>query len=108
MPACLYLWFMQNSYEVIVNEQPPQFAINTDGGKGYLVYQYHRGDLVLMHTYVPEQLRGKGIAGALAKYALEYARKNKIKVVVYCPYVTAYLERHPEYLDVVKSYGQSS
>jgi len=93
---------MESAYKVIINEHPSQFEIIEGGEKGYLVYRCHNNDLVLMHTFVPESLRGKGIAAQLAKFALEFANEKNIKVVVYCPYVAAYLKKHPEYNYLVK------
>ena len=55
-----------------------------------------------MDTLVPEQYEGKGIAGALAKFALEYARSKNLKLIVYCPYVKMYMKRHPEYNDLLE------
>jgi hypothetical protein len=57
--------------------------------------------LALLETEVPESLRGTGIAGMLAKTALDYARENHLKVDVICPFVSGYLETHPEYSDLV-------
>jgi len=57
--------------------------------------------LQLIHTEVPEALRGKGMASALAQSALEWAREHQVKVDVICPYVAAYLKKHPEYSDLV-------
>jgi predicted GNAT family acetyltransferase len=93
---------MESTSPVIINEHPQQFEIIVDGEKGYLVYRYHNNDLVLMHTFVPESLRGKGIAARLAKFALEFAKQKNIKVVVYCPFVAAYLKKHPEYNYLVR------
>ena len=52
-----------------------------------------------MHTNVPDPLVGKGIASALAASAFEYAKKINRKVMVYCPFVAAYLKKHPELKD---------
>jgi len=38
-----------------------------------------------VHTFVPEFARGKGIAAALAKFALDYVKDQKLKLMVYCP-----------------------
>jgi predicted GNAT family acetyltransferase len=49
---------------------------------------------VLAHTEVPESLRGKGVGGALAKAGLAFARAQGLPVVVRCPFVRAYLQKH--------------
>jgi uncharacterized protein len=50
---------------------------------------------------VPETLRGRGIAGTLAKTGLEYARDHQLKVDVVCPLVANYLSKHPEFQPLV-------
>jgi predicted GNAT family acetyltransferase len=59
------------------------------------------GWITLLHTEVPAALRGRGIAGTLAKTGLEYARDNNLKVDVMCPLVANYLSKHPEFQDLV-------
>jgi hypothetical protein len=54
-----------------------------------------------LHTEVPEALRGRGIAGELAKTGLEYARDNQLKVDVVCPLVANYISKHPEFQPLV-------
>lgn len=68
-----------------------------------LVYSRHGNEIVLVHTGVPRELEGRGIAGRLAQFALEDARAKRLRVVARCPYVVTYLERHPEYADIVDS-----
>jgi predicted GNAT family acetyltransferase len=72
-----------------------------DGEYGILEYRWLKGSMVLMHTLVPPSGRGKGIGSALAKYVLEYARAQNLKVIVYCPFVTEWLKTHHEYDDVL-------
>jgi len=50
-----------------------------------------------MHTWVPQELEGRGIASALAEFALNYAKENELQTVVYCPFVKAYIQKHPEW-----------
>ena len=88
-------------YTVINNESQHRFEVHEGEETAYLEYRYYKKDIALMHTFVPGVLEGKGIAAALAQYALEWARKNQKPVMVYCPYVAAFLKRYPEYNDVV-------
>ena len=61
-----------------------------------------RGDVMfLLHTEVPSDLEGHGLAGTLAKKALDDARANGLRVVPRCPFMASYIERHPEYRDLV-------
>src|SRR6476620_5153545 len=91
----------ETKYTVINNEQQQRFEIHLGEEVAFLEYRFHKNDIALMHTFVPEPLEGRGLAAALAKYSLEWAREHKKPVMVYCPYVGAYLKRHPEYNDIV-------
>jgi predicted GNAT family acetyltransferase len=79
-----------------------RFEIEENGEIAYLEFETDSdGWITLWHTEVPPPLRGRGIAGELAKTALEYARDNKLKVDVICPVVAAYIQQHPEYKSLV-------
>lgn len=57
--------------------------------------------LAITHTIVKPEFEGQGIAGSLNKEVLEFAKKKQYKVVPICSYTKAYIERHPEYKDLV-------
>ena len=95
------------AYTVINNETNQRFEIQAEGETAFLEYRFYKKDIALMHTEVPDSLGGKGLASTLAKYALDWAREHKKPVMVYCPFVAAYLKRHPEYNDIIdKNYQQ--
>lgn len=93
---------MSSSIQITNNSADSQFEIVDDGGVATLAYSERDGKLYLIHTEVPKPLEGRGYASALAKTALEYAKENELSVVPYCPFVRAYLQRHPEYASLVK------
>ncbi|MBB5787005.1 GNAT family N-acetyltransferase [Jiangella mangrovi] len=68
---------------------------------GELTYSRRDDEIVALHTVVEEAAEGKGVGGALARALLDDAREGGLKVVPQCPFVAAYLERHPEYTDLV-------
>jgi uncharacterized protein len=79
-----------------------RFEFEENGEIAYLEFEIDSGGwITLWHTEVPEALRGRGIAGTLAKTALEYARDNSLKVDVVCPVVADYIHKHPEYKPLV-------
>jgi predicted GNAT family acetyltransferase len=78
-----------------------RFEIERDGAVAYLEYTLSPGVLELIHTEVPEKLRGKGLAATLAETGLQYARDNKLKVDVICPLVQGFIAKHPEYADLL-------
>jgi len=78
-----------------------RFELERDGHVAYLAYNLAGKVLQLIHTEVPEALRGQRMASTLAESAFQWAREHQVKVDVICPYVAAYLRKHPEYSDLV-------
>ena len=78
-----------------------RFEIERDGKVAYLEYSLAGNVLGLIHTEVPEELRGLGLASSLSETALQYARENNLKVDVICPSVHDFIAKHPEYSDLV-------
>ena len=68
---------------------------------GVLEYVLKRGRIALIHTEVLPRFEGRGIASAIVRFALDDARRRELRVIVRCPYVDGYLERHPEDEDLV-------
>lgn len=84
------------------NTAARRFETQQEGSLAVLDYRQAAGVLTLVHTGVPSELEGQGIGGRLAKAALEYAREQGLQVIPQCPFVAAYIERHPEYADLVQ------
>lgn len=84
-------------YSVVNNEAQQQLEIDAQGEKAWLTYRFYKGDVAFMHTFVPKVLEGKGVGGALARAAFDYARSHQKLVMIYCPFVAAFVQRHPEY-----------
>jgi uncharacterized protein len=83
------------------NEQEHRFESEAGGSLAVLEYEI-RGELIYMtHTEVPSEEQGQGVAVALAKAALEFAKKANLQVVPACRFVQSYLKRHREFLDIV-------
>jgi uncharacterized protein len=79
-----------------------RFELEEMGETAYLEFDLDSaGWITLLHTEVPDALRGRGIAGELAKTGLEYARDNQLKVDVVCPLVANYISKHPEFEPLV-------
>jgi predicted GNAT family acetyltransferase len=78
-----------------------RFQTVVDGHMAFAQYTLAKGLLTIVHTEVPAELGGRGIAGELVKSMLEYAREQGAKVRPACSYATAYLERHPEYSSLI-------
>lgn len=74
-----------------------RFVVPLRDGDAQLVYAPFGDDILdLQHTEVPPSGQGEGVADALVRAALAYAREHKLQVMATCPYVQAWLRRHPE------------
>jgi predicted GNAT family acetyltransferase len=88
-------------YKVVNNKDRSRFEVLLDGDYAFVDYRWRKGDMAIMHTEVPKAYEGKGIAAAMVKEVLEYAKKEGLKILVYCPYTAMYIKRHPEYNELV-------
>lgn len=91
----------KNVNQVINNERAGRFELNLDGELAVSAYHRRNGTIVFTHTEVPPAFEGKGIGNALARAALDYARSEGLRVVPRCPFIAAFIRRHPEYQDLV-------
>lgn len=80
---------------VIDNREASRFEIVVDGELATLAYQRTPSSLVLVHTDVPPPLRGRHLADVLAKAAIDAAHAEGLPFVAVCPFVRAYLRKHP-------------
>lgn len=88
-------------YTVIHDEKVNRFEIFESGQIAYIQYKVSDGVMDLIHTIVPKQLEGQGVASALTGYALDYARDEHLKVIPTCLFVKTYIERHKDYQNLV-------
>lgn len=96
------------AWGIFRRKPPPQqrvttgrFEIERKGEVAWLEYSLSGNVLVLIHTEVPEKLRGMGLASSLADTALQWARAHNFKVDIVCPTVQEHMAKHPEYSDLV-------
>jgi predicted GNAT family acetyltransferase len=78
-----------------------RFEFATDGHTAYLYYRLEPGVITLVHTEVPPELGGRGVGSTLVRGALEAIRRKGLKVVAKCPFVAAYMGKHPEFNDLI-------
>jgi predicted GNAT family acetyltransferase len=89
---------------VEVLDAPDQFRYEArvDGAlAGYAAYRLRAGRIVFTHTEVKPEFEGKGIGSTLARSALDDVRRRGLSVVLICPFMTAYVQRHQEYADLI-------
>lgn len=84
------------------NPEKKRFEAMVDEHLGVVEYMMTGNTIIFTHTEVPSEIGGQGVAGAIAKTALDHAREHKFDVMPLCPYVAGYMRRHPEYQDLLK------
>ncbi len=90
--------------ELVVRDNPEELryeALRDGQLVGLIRYRTEPGVVVLVHTEVDEAVEGTGIGSQLVRGALDDIRASGLRLVPVCPFVAAYLRRHPEYSDLV-------
>jgi predicted GNAT family acetyltransferase len=91
---------MSDALPVVHDKPGHQFFISVDGHRAYLAYM-DLGDqtLDIYRTFVPDALRGRGIAALLTQAALTYAHEQGYRVIPSCSYVETYMQRRRQLAD---------
>jgi uncharacterized protein len=92
--------------EVRDNPAIGRFEMASGGAVAFIAYE-RTGDgrIALLHTEVPGALSGQGVGSKLVRGTLDAVRAEGLKVVPRCEFVAAYVERHPEYRDLLADAG---
>ncbi|NMM48291.1 GNAT family N-acetyltransferase [Marinigracilibium pacificum] len=78
-------------------------AMEDDMELGEMTYSIANKDLIIVdHTGVNDEARGKGIGRALFLHLVDYLRTNEIKVIPLCPFAKLMFDKHHEMTDVVR------
>src|SRR4029077_15327791 len=88
----------------VVTPRPDRlrYEITVDGElAGFTRYHDHRGVRTFVHTEIEERFEGMGLASRLIAGALADVRAHGMTIVPQCPFVNAYLHRHPEETDLL-------
>ena len=79
-----------------------RFEVHLDGElAGFAQYREDRGRYVFFHTEVDDAFEGKGLGSVLARSALDEMRARGVTIVPQCPFIATWIERHPDYQDLV-------
>lgn len=78
-----------------------RFFVEVEGHEAELVYAQEPGRIAILHTGVPPEIGGRGIAAELMRTALDYARAQGWKVTPRCSYAAAFFKKHHEYDDLL-------
>jgi predicted GNAT family acetyltransferase len=93
--------------QVSQNEDEQRFEARVDGELAGSAYYETADDLIVFtHTEVDDAYEGKGVGSALAKGALDAVRADgRRKVVPRCPFIKGWIDRHPDYRDLLEHAG---
>lgn len=91
----------QPSVEVRHDETASRWVAEIDGHLAHADYALDGDRIVFTHTFVPPELRGRGVAEHLVRAGLAYARARNLRVVPACSYVATFIERHREFQNLL-------
>ena len=83
------------------NKPQSRFELDIEGQVAFANYRETPQAVIITHTETPRSLRGRGIASELVKGALGLIRADGHKVIGACGFVVDYLNKHPEYRDLM-------
>lgn len=83
--------------ELVNNEAIHNFELVVDGHRAFIDYKTKDNKIYLIHTEVPAELEGRGVAAAIVEKALTYIEQKGLKLVPLCAYVQFFLKRHPDW-----------
>jgi len=101
---------MEIDFENIVitnNEADNRFETTINGYPAKLDYLLDKDTLVITHVGVHPELRGRGVAGHITKFALEHAKSRSLRVIPMCSYVAAFIQRNPQYIPLTRHHSDT-
>ena len=88
--------------EITNNTGQSRYEIHLDGKlAGFAEYRLSGAKTVFTHTEIDPAFEGHGLGSTLARGALDDVRREGRTVVPLCPFIKDYIERHPEYQDLL-------
>jgi uncharacterized protein len=89
--------------EIVRNEQRHRYEALLDSElAGFMTYRLHDGTIELVHTEIDDAFEGKGVGSVFVRDVLDEIRSDgTLRVVPSCPFVAEWIERHPDYADLV-------
>ena len=87
--------------ELLNNKEEKRFEMRVENHLALIEYRQSLKAIYLTHTEVPIVLEGKGAGSAIIEKTLHYIKENNLKLVPLCPFVAAFIKRHPEWQRVL-------
>ncbi|MDZ4776895.1 MAG: GNAT family N-acetyltransferase [Alphaproteobacteria bacterium] len=91
----------EESFTVANNTAANRFEVKIGDAVAFADYKVLASGILFSHTEVPSALGGRGIAKALVRAGLKYARDHDLKVMPVCPFFANYIAEHPEEHDIL-------
>ncbi|MGD1011319.1 MAG: GNAT family N-acetyltransferase [Acidimicrobiales bacterium] len=82
--------------KIVDNAAELRFEAETEAGLAYLDYKRRGRQLILVHTHVPDALRGMGIGGELVRASIDAAQSGDLSVLPQCSFARSWLATHPD------------
>jgi predicted GNAT family acetyltransferase len=95
---------MRAEVEVRDNPDEHRFEAYVDGElAGFTAYELTDGGIMILHTEVDDAFEGQGVGSSMTQQVLDLIRADgELKVTVLCPFVNAWVRRHPDYQDLTR------
>jgi hypothetical protein len=92
----------ENEPKVVDNPEAGRFEVLVDGEvAGFAEYRRTTSAVAFTHTVIDPAFEGRGLGSVLARGALDATREAGAPVLPFCPFIRGYIQRHPDYLDLV-------
>jgi uncharacterized protein len=79
-----------------------RFELRVEGELvGWAEYRPAGESVIVSHTEIDERREGEGLGSVLVRATLDRIRASGKTVIPTCPFTAAYIQRHPEYVDLV-------
>jgi uncharacterized protein len=89
--------------DIVNNKADHRFELVVDGHLATAFYKIDSNVITFIHTEVPPELGGRGVGSKLAQGALDQVRGSGMNVIAACPFVKAWIGKHPEYKDLLEA-----
>lgn len=89
------------STPLVKNEEKRRFEIEVGGRFAFTNYGEFGNQIALVHTETDPELSGQGAASALIEKTLRYLEDKQLELLPFCPFVFAYIKRHPDWKRIV-------
>lgn len=93
-----------SAFQLSDNPEKHRFELHADGElAAFSEYNLLKTGMLFTHTEVLPAFEGRGVGSAIARYALDEVRRRSLLAIPVCPFIAAFLRKHPEDHDLVSA-----